>query len=79
MIPFRFPSLNLYISKTILKEPTVKGSNRLFIKSILHQNWLHLAFTNSGFKYLERFTHGEAVEPSRRQNFFTCSLVTIKL
>lgn len=77
MIPFRFPSLILYISKTMLKEPIVKGSNRLFIKSILHQIKLHLAFANSGFKHLERFTH-EAVELSR-DRIFTCSLVTIKL
>lgn len=64
MIPFRFPSLILYISKTMLKEPIVlREAIGSFIKSILHQNWLHLAFANNGFKHLERFTHGEAVEP----------------
>ena len=56
MIPFRFCSLILYISKIILKEAIVKASKRLFIKSTLHQNWLHLAFTHSRFKCLEIYS-----------------------
>ena len=76
---FRFPSLVLYISKIILKAAVVRGSKELFRKSILHQNWLNLAFPHSGFKCLEIYSWRGRWDACRKQNLFTCSLVTIQL
>ena len=78
-IPFWFSSLILYISKIILKAAVARGSKRLFIKSLLHQNWLPLAFPHRGFKCLEIFSWRGGWGTCRRENLFTCSSVTVQL
>lgn len=75
---FRFPSLILIISEIILKAAVVRGRKRLFIKSILHRTWLHLAFPHCGFKCLEIYQWSSGVGIGRK-NLFTCSLHTSHL